>query len=82
MRDKAIERGIPESLLDALIIVASRLRNDPTTAGERLFHLKKEGSWVYRMACNPVFVRYAVYESERVVMILEFKAMPSSALDE
>ena len=81
LRDKAIDLGIVESLLGALATIATRLRKDPAVAGEMLFHLKKEDSCVYRMACNPVFVRYAVYETQRVVMVLEFMAMPSSALD-
>src|SRR5688572_10136020 len=81
LRDKATDRGVAASLLDALVTIATKLRTDPVAAGEALFRLKKEGSWVYRIACNPVFVRYAVFEPERVVMILKFQAMPSSTLD-
>jgi hypothetical protein len=74
----AIESGFAKLLTGALQEMMQKLRTDPTNWGDPEYHPKKQGSCVYHRACDPLFVKYVVYEPERVVLVLEVRPLPKS----
>lgn len=77
---KAANLGILDELLDALRSVEQQLRTRPLDWGDPQFHTHKQGGRVFRALHPPLIVRYAVFEEEHVVLILDIKPLPSSPL--
>jgi hypothetical protein len=74
----AIESGFAKLLTGALQEMMQKLQTDPINWGDPEYHPKKQGSCVYHRACDPLFVKYVVYEPERVVLVLEVRRLPKS----
>lgn len=85
MRELAVQSlavGRLPVFLEALNGVVGQLKTRPLTWGDPERRLHKEGGWVYHGVRSPLFVRYAVYEVEKVVCILHVQLWPESPLAE
>jgi hypothetical protein len=67
---------------DALRSIVSQLETRPQDWGDPLHRTHKEGGRVYRGIISPLVVRYALFESEKVVWLLDVRALPKSPLAE
>src|SRR5437867_1916293 len=67
--------------LDILRGAFTRLEEDPLAWGDPEYHGKHKGSTVCHGIAGPVHIKYVVFEPERLVLILQVKAMPNSWLD-
>lgn len=81
LRELALERGLRHEFLSALTTIVHKLQQDPIAWGDPEYHLKKEGGCIFHAACNPLFVRYAVFELEKKVMLLRVAALSMSELE-
>ena len=81
LTEKAAILGVGNELFEAVTTVMAKLRTDPVGSGDPDYHPKKPGSCVYHIVNDPLYFRYAVYEIERVVLILEIKPLPDSSLE-
>jgi hypothetical protein len=70
LKASAAAAGLQEEFAAALQKMASKLQTEPLTWGDPEYHLKKPGGVVYHAVIAPVLVRYAVYETERQVVVL------------
>jgi hypothetical protein len=70
-----------QEVVDALNVIIRRLRTQPLEWGDPEYRTRHPGGMVVRGAKDPVFVRYAVYEDEKAVLLLKVQAMPRSFLD-
>jgi mRNA-degrading endonuclease RelE of RelBE toxin-antitoxin system len=78
---KAAKKGLKEEFLNALKSILEELQAEPKEAGDPLHRLHKPGALMYHGVFGPLFVQYAVFEQENIVLILKVIAMPSSPLD-
>jgi hypothetical protein len=78
---RALARGLLQDYADALETILDKLEAEPAEWGEPYYHPHHQGSTVRHASVRSVFVEYVVFEEERVVMIMQIKAMPSSDLD-
>jgi hypothetical protein len=78
---KAKVRGFLREYLKSLRIVLEKLERDPVSWGDPEYHATTKGSIVCHGVHGPLYVQYVVFELERVVMILQIKAMPNSELE-
>lgn len=67
--------GIRNELIEALKEVSTQLRREPTKLGDPVHRTRKQGGMVYTLVVEPVFARYAVFESEKVVFLLDVKPL-------
>lgn len=81
LTEKAATLGVGKELFEAVTTVMAKLRADPVGCGDPEYHPKKQGSCVYHVVRDPLYIRYAVYEIERVVLIIEIKPLPDSSLE-
>jgi hypothetical protein len=79
---KAAARGELGEILAALRAVARQLKARPHDWGDPLHRTRKEGGQVYRGIKSPLVVRYAVFEPEKVVWLLDVRALPNTPLAE
>jgi hypothetical protein len=85
MRDllaKAVARNEGEKVRGALEAIVSELETQPHGWGDPLHRTRKEGGQVYRGIKPPLVVRYAVFEPEKVVWLLDVRALPNTPLAE
>jgi hypothetical protein len=75
---EAAIRGELREVLAALRATARELKTRPQDWGDPVHRTHKEGGVVYHRIFSPLLVRYAVFESEKVVWLLNVRAMPGS----
>ncbi len=80
LTEKAKMLGMGRELAEAITTVVGKLAAEPASYGDPEYHPNKPGSCVYHAICDPLYVRYVVYEVERVVLILEIRPLPHSPL--
>jgi hypothetical protein len=78
---KSAEKGRQLDFLEILKSILAELTNKPLEWGDPEYRTRKKGGIVCHRARPPWFVRFAVFEEERVVMILKIKALPGSFLE-
>ena len=81
LRARAIERGMKREFLAALLTIAEKLQHDPIAWGDPEYELIKEGGRMFHVACNPLYIQYAVYELEKAVFLIRVTPMSSSGLE-
>lgn len=62
-------------LIDVLRTVADNLRTAPAVVGDPLHKTRKKGGMVYGAVVQQVFIRFAVFEAEKAVFLLEVKPL-------
>ena len=67
---------------DALEAVFSQLKTRPADWGDPLWRTRKEGGMVYHAIQAFLFVRYVVFEPEKVVWLLDVRALSNPPLAE
>lgn len=77
---KAQKRGLARQLADALQELVDRLQTAPAQWGDPEWPPKKEGSCVYHRVVGSLWVKYVVFENEKLVGLLDVRAMPRSSL--
>src|SRR4051812_26137136 len=77
---KAVTSGELREVLAALRAIARQLKTRPQDWGDPVHGTHKEGGLVYRGIKSPLIVRYAAYEPEKVVWLLDVRALPDSSL--
>jgi hypothetical protein len=85
MRDliaKAAAGTERQHVADALEVVFSQLETRPADWGDPLWRTRKEGGLVYHAIQASLVVRYVVFEPEKVVWLLEVRALPNTPLAE
>ena len=75
--EQATDLGLRGEFFAAIRHIIDRLKADPVAFGEPEYHTVYPGGVVCHGGHNPVFVRYAVYQQERVVVILLLALMPA-----
>jgi hypothetical protein len=79
----AIKTGTEHSYRDALKQISAHFQSDPLEWGDPTYRLLHEGGIICHRIVNPLVVRFAVYEVEQKVYILEIKsASPSLSVGE
>jgi hypothetical protein len=73
--------GRLQEYLNIVRDVLDELEQDPQNWGDPEYHGKSEGSTVCHGIAGPLYVKYVVFEPERVVVIFQVRAMPNSWLD-
>ncbi len=69
-----------QQVVDALKAIVSQLETRPQDWGDPEYQTRKEGGMVCHGIQPPLFVRYVVFEAEKVVCLLQVKALPGSSL--
>jgi hypothetical protein len=77
----AAAQGLEHEFFTTLKSILSELGKRQLDWGDPEYRTRKRGGIAYHGARTPVFVRYAVFEEEPVVMLLKVKAMPGSFLE-
>jgi hypothetical protein len=77
---RAAVLGITGELVAALHAIVRKLERKPHTWGEPIYHTQLLGGMVRQAIQSPLHVRYAVYEAQRAVLILDLKPLPSHPL--
>lgn len=75
LRLKAAEVGAGPGFVSAYRQIIERLRDDPTTFGEPLYHLPALHLLVYQAAIKPLVVIYGVHDDKPLVFIRGFKTL-------
>lgn len=78
---KATSVGKKQALIDALKSAVGNLKSDPLNWGEAKHRTMKKNGWVCYGFCPPIWLRYAVYEDEKIVMILRIEALARSGIE-
>jgi hypothetical protein len=79
---RAAARGEQQEVRTALSEVTRQLKTRPHDWGDPIHRTHKEGGLVYRGLKPPLVVRYAVFEPEKVVWLLDVRALPNTPLAE
>jgi hypothetical protein len=83
MRDlhrKATTLGKHQEVVDALKAVIGHLQTGPLGWGDPQHRTRRPGGTVFHGIHGPVIARYAVFEAEKVVFLLDVRAASSSFL--
>ena len=59
--------------INVLASVYKRLEDDPSDFGDPEYRTKKTGGKIYHAILRPFIVKYALYELEKAVVILQVK---------
>ena len=76
----AIAHGQKIALASALTSVLAKLRTEPSTWGDLEYNLQMPGGCVYHAIFEPLLIKYAVYEPERVVLIMSVRLLPGAGV--
>ena len=77
----ATAAGIRKIYVDALRTMVDHLANRPLEWGDPEYNLIQAGGVVCHGIIAPILVRYAVYQLEQIVQIIEIKPLSNSPLD-
>jgi hypothetical protein len=78
---QAVQKGLKPIYVNALKLILQKLQSNPQESGDPVYRLHKVGGLMYQGVFGPLFVQYAVFEQERIVLISRVIPMPNSALD-
>ena len=67
--------GIRNSLVTALKTIHEELQITPQTFGDPAHRTRKQGGRVFGAVVEPVHIRYAVFEQEKKVFLLDVKPL-------
>jgi hypothetical protein len=84
MRDlvrRASALGMRAELAAALLEITERLQNDPLQFGEPSYNTHKPGGVVCTAVVQPLKVTFAVFDTDKVVFLLDVSPMPRSPLE-
>ncbi|MCI0640318.1 MAG: hypothetical protein L0Y72_29980 [Gemmataceae bacterium] len=73
---RAKKKGAGANVLDVGKEIDKQLRLDPIHFGDPIYPLRHLGLMVYIRAMSPVVVTYGVHETEKVVFVGSFEAVP------
>ncbi len=76
----ATEKGRLSDFFAALKGVLTELTERPLDWGDPEYHTRKKGGIVCHGTRSPLFVQYAVFEEERLVIILKINAISGTYL--
>src|SRR5271166_1326623 len=71
-----------QQVVAALRAIFQHLETRPLEWGDPLYHTRLEGGLVCRGLEEPLIAHYAVFESRKLVWLLDVRAVPSSPLAE
>ena len=77
---RAAALGITAELTTALRTIVRKLETKPQTWGEPRYQTQLLGGMVREAIQSSLWVRYAVYEMQRAVLITDLKPLPSHPL--
>jgi hypothetical protein len=72
---KAATKGKKENFLSAMASVLELLRTEPTTWGDPEYNLQQPGACVYHGVREPVIVKYAVFELDKIVLVMRVNVL-------
>jgi hypothetical protein len=78
---KAAAKGRQPEFVETLKSILAELTKKPLEWGDPEYRTRKRGGIVCHRARPPLFVQFAVFEEERVVMILKLRGLPGSFLE-
>lgn len=71
---KTLPAGGPrEAFVSAMRIIIEKLQTEPSKWGDPEYNLRKPGGCVYHGILDPVIVKYAVYEHEKIVLLMKVR---------
>ena len=79
---RARGRGVHQEFIRTLKAITGLLSERPGEWGDPLYDTHLEGGRVFRGLYGPLLVHYAVYETARLVVILDIDPYPNSHLAE
>jgi mRNA-degrading endonuclease RelE of RelBE toxin-antitoxin system len=80
LADRAKAQRIHQAYLDALREMLSELQTRPLEWGDPQYKTKHAGGIVCHATPWPILVRYAVYQNEKIVMIIQIRPRADSPL--
>ena len=72
--------GMRQEIEDVLLAVVAKLETEPLTWGDPQYATRHPGGLVLRGLHFPLIVRYAAFEHERAVIILDMRVFPGHPL--
>jgi hypothetical protein len=81
LHQKLATRVGRENFVNALSTLHEKLQNSLDQIGEPIHNTRRRGGVVHCGPFAPFWVRFALYEEEKVVLLLELRALPKSYLD-
>jgi hypothetical protein len=72
--------GLRQEVNDALLAVLAKLETEPLTWGDPQYATRHPGGFVLRGLHFPFIVRYAAFERERAVILLDLRVFPGHPL--
>jgi hypothetical protein len=72
------DHGQKKALASALKAMLAKLQTEPSIWGDPEYNLQKPGGCVYHGIIEPVIIRYAIYEHERIVLIMSVRLLLAS----
>ena len=73
LAEKAADRRT--EFLSAMKVVLAKLRTEPTAWGDPEYNLQKPGGCVYHGIVRPVVAKFAVFEREKIVLLMSVALM-------
>jgi hypothetical protein len=77
---RANRLGMRQEVEDALLAVVAKLETEPLTWGDPEYATRQPGGLVLRGLHFPLIVRYAAFEHEHAVIILDLRVFPGQPL--
>src|SRR5579884_3236645 len=72
--------GMHQDVKNALLAVVAKLETEPLTWGDPQYATRHPGGFVLRGLRFPLIVRYAAFEHERAVILLDLRVFPGHPL--
>ena len=72
---KAFSLGFRDELITTLKTSHDELRSAPEALGDPAHRTRKQGGRVYGAVVEPIYIRYAVFEHEKMVFLLDVKPL-------
>jgi hypothetical protein len=79
--EKAARTNQREIVADALATIVAGLQNDPANFGDPAYSTQRPGGVVCNRIVQPLHVRFAVFEKDRVVFLSHIAEMSGSGLE-
>jgi len=80
LAQKATTLGIRQTYVDTLHMALDHLENHPLDWGDPEYHTKEPGGLVCHGIVGPLFFRFVVYETQKIVIICDIIPSPFSEL--
>jgi hypothetical protein len=77
---RAAAQGVYAAFSEAAHRIDEHLRSGPLRFGDPEYNTKHPGGVVCHGIEPPLLVRFAVYEAEQTVLVIEFAPLPNSSL--